>query len=76
MNSQELKEVFNRLVALHGEIEILQQDIKQIKEECDESFPDVKFTDLSSLAKLKATQKLGDKVHKINEFLELNEILN
>lgn len=71
-----IKEVFNRLVALHGEISILQEDIKTIKEEFEESDTDVSFTDLNSLAKLKATNKLGSKVHKLNEFLELNDQLN
>lgn len=71
-----LKETFGRLVSLHNEILTLQEDIKAIKEECEETLPDVVFTDLSAQAKLKAQQKLGEKVSKVTEWLDLAESLN
>lgn len=75
-NVTELKEVFERLVNLHHEINTLNEDVKAVKEECSETLPDVVFADLNSLAKLKATQKLGEKVSKVNEWLDLAETLN
>lgn len=73
MNVTKLKEMYNRLVNLHSEIDLLQQDLKAMKEEVEEALPKVSFTDLSAAAKLKAQNKLGEKVSKLNSFLELVE---
>ena len=76
MNLTKTQEYLGRLVNLHSEIETLNQDLKQIKEEIEEELPDVKFADLNKVAKLKATQKLGETIVKYNEFVDLADSLH
>ena len=76
MNLTKTQEYLGRLVNLHSEIETLNQDLKQIKEEIEEELPDVKFADLNKVAKLKATQKLGETIVKYNEFISLSDDLH
>ena len=76
MNLTKTQEYLGRLVNLHAEIETLNQDLKQIKEEIEEELPDVKFADLNKVAKLKATQKLGETIVKYNEFVDLADSLH
>lgn len=76
MNLTKTQEYLSRLVNLHSEIETLNQDLKQIKEEIEEELPDVKWNDLNKVAKLKATQKLGETIVKYNEFVDLADSLH
>ena len=76
MNLTKTQEYLGRLVNLHSEVETLNQDLKQIKEEIEEELPDVKFADLNKVAKLKATQKLGETIVKYNEFVDLADSLH
>lgn len=76
MNLTKTQEYLARLVNLHSEIETLNQDLKQIKEEIEEELPEVKFADLNKVAKLKATQKLGETIVKYNEFVDLADSLH
>jgi len=76
MNLTKTQEYLGRLVNLHSEIETLNQDLKQIKEEIEEELPDVKWNDLNKVAKLKATQKLGETIVKYNEFVDLADSLH
>lgn len=73
MNLTKTKEILNRLVNIHQEIDTLNEEIKDIKNVVDEELEGVKFADLNKIAKLKATSKLGETVSKMNEFLELEE---
>ena len=76
MNLTKTQEYLGRLVNLHSEIETLNQDLKQIKEEIEEELPDVKWNNLNKLAKLKSQQKLGETMLKMAEFSELVESLD
>ena len=76
MNLTKTQEYLSRLVNIHSEIETLNQDLKQIKEEIEEEIPEVKWKDLNKVAKLKATQKLGETIVKYNEFVDLADSLH
>jgi regulator of replication initiation timing len=65
------KEYFDRLVNLHNEIDTLNQDIKQIKEDFEENLPEENFAEVNRVAKLEATQKLGQAVAKAEQFIEV-----
>lgn len=69
------KEFYNRLVNLHSEIDLLTQDLKAIKEEFEEALPDESYADVNKVAKLDATNKLGDAVFKAEHFVEVVEEL-
>lgn len=69
-NLTQTKEFYNRLVNVHSEIAMLQDDIKQIKEEFEEKLPEENFADVNKVAKLDATQKLGQAVDKAEVFIE------
>lgn len=74
-NNTAKKEFYGRLVNIHREIDLLTQDIKQIQEEFEEKLPEEKFSEVNRVAKLDATQKLGDAVFKAERFVEVVEEL-
>ena len=76
MNLTKTKEILEQLVRIHNEKNLLDEDLKDIKEVVDEELTEVKFADLNKIASLKAKQKLGETVSKLNEFLELEEAVN
>ena len=76
MNLTKTKEILERLVSIHQEIDTLNEELKDIKAVVDEELPDVKFADLNKIGKLKATSKLGETVSKLNSFLELEEAVS
>ena len=76
MNLTKTKEILEQLVRIHNEKNLLNEEIKDIKEVVDEELTEVKFADLNKIASLKAKQKLGETVSKLNEFLELEEAVN
>ena len=76
MNLTKTKEILEQLVRIHNEKNLLDEELKDIKEVVDEELTEVKFADLNKIASLKAKQKLGETVSKLNEFLELEEAVN
>lgn len=71
--SETKRKFYERLVNLHHEVNVLNQDLKALKEEFEEALPDEKFPDLNRVAKLDATNKLGDAVYKAELFIETAE---
>lgn len=76
MNLTKTKEILERLVSIHQEIDTLNEELKDIKTVVDEELPEVVYSDLNKLGKLIATSKLGETVAKLNSFLALEEAVN
>lgn len=76
MNLTKVKQLLERIISIHQEIDTLNEELKDIKTVVEEELPDIKFADLNKIGKLKATSKLGETVSKLNEFLELEEAVN
>ena len=76
MNLTKTKEILERLVSIHQEIDTLNEEIKDIKTVVEEELPEVKWNNLNKIGKLTATSKLGETVAKLNSFLELEEAVN
>ena len=76
MNLTKTKEILERLVSIHQEIDTLNEELKDIKTVVDEELPEVSWSNLNKLGKLTATQKLGETVTKLNNFLELELAVN
>ncbi len=76
MNITRTKEILEQLVRIHNEKNLLDEELKDIKEVVDEELTEVKFADLNKIASLKAKQKLGETISKYNEFTELADALN
>lgn len=76
MNLTLSKEYLERLVNIHTEKLTLDEDLKALKEEIEEKIPELNFTSLNKIASLKAKQKLGDTVSKMEEFKDLVDALN
>ena len=76
MNLTKTKEILERLVSIHQEIDTLNEELKDIKTVVEEELPEVSYSDLNKIGKLTATSKLGETVAKLNSFLELEEAVN
>ena len=76
MNLTRTKEILEQLVRIHNEKNLLDEELKDIKEVVDEELTEVKFADLNKIASLKAKQKLGETISKIEEFKELVDALS
>ena len=76
MNLTRTKEILEQLVRIHNEKNLLDGELKDIKEVVDQDLDGVSYADLNKIASLKAKQKLGETVSKLNEFLELEEAVN
>ena len=76
MNLTKVKQLLERIISIHQEIDTLNEELKDIKTVVDEELPNIKFADLNKLGKLTATQKLGETVAKLNSFLDLEEAVN
>lgn len=76
MNLTKTKEILEQLVRIHNEKNLLDEELKSIKEVVDEELDDVSFSDLNKIASLTAKQKLGETVSKLNTFLELEDAVN
>lgn len=70
---QTQQQYFDRFVALYGELDMLNQDIKQLTEEFKDDYPEADITNLKKVSKLKAEMKVGDAVTKSQDFLEAVE---
>ena len=76
MNLTKVKQLLERIISIHHEIDTLNEELKDIKTVVDEELPEVSYSDLNKIGKLTVTQKLGETVTKLNSFLELEEAVN
>ena len=68
------KEYFNSFLSLYTEIATLNEDIKQLSESFKEDYAEADLANLKKVSKLKAEQKVGDKVEEVNKFIEAVEV--
>ena len=66
-------EYFNNFLSLYTEIATLNEDIKQLSESFKEDYAEADLANLKKVSKLKAEQKVGDKVEEVNKFIEAVE---
>ena len=64
------KEYFENFTTLYTELNMLNEDIKQLSESFKEDYLDADLANLKAVAKLKAEQKVGDKVLSVNKLIE------
>ena len=76
MNLTKTKQLLERIISIHQEIDTLNEELKDIKTVVDEELPEVVYSDLNKIGKLTATSKLGETVAKLNSFLTLNDDLH
>ena len=76
MNLTKVKQLLERIISIHLEIDTLNEELKDIKTVVDEELPEVSWSDLNKIGKLTATSKLGETVAKLNSFLTLNDDLH
>ena len=76
MNLTRTKEILEQLVRIHNEKNLLDEELKDIKEVVEKELTDVSYTDLNKIASLKAKQKLGETISKYNDFISLSDDLN
>ena len=76
MNLTRTKEILEQLVRIHSEKNLLDEELKDIKEVVEQELTEVKFADLNKIASLKAKHKLGETISKYNEFTELADALH
>lgn len=76
MNLTRTKEILEQLVRIHSEKKLLDEELKDIKEVVDEELTEVKFSDLNKIASLKAKQKLGETISKMQDFTDLADALH
>ena len=76
MNLTKTKQLLERIISIHQEIDTLNEELKDIKTVVDEELPEVSYSDLNKIGKLTATSKLGETVAKLNSFLTLNDDLH
>ena len=76
MNLTKVKQLLERIISIHQEIDTLNEELKDIKTVVDEELPEVKWNNLNKIGKLTATSKLGETVTKLNNFLDLELAVN
>ena len=67
---QTQQQFFDNFVNLYHEQNTIADDIKQLSEEFKEAYADADLGNLKAVAKLKAEQKVGDKVLSVNKLIE------
>ena len=75
MNLTRTKEILEQLVRIHNEKNLLDEELKDIKEVVEQELEGVSYSDLNKIASLKAKQKLGETISKYNDFVDLSEAL-
>lgn len=75
MNLTKTKEILEQLVRIHNEKNLLDGELKDIKEVVEKELDGVSYADLNKIAALKAKQKLGETIYKYNDFVSLSEAL-
>ena len=76
MNLTRTKQILEQLVRIHNEKNLLDEELKDIKEAVERELDGVSYSDLNKIASLKAKQKLGETISKYNDFVDLSEALN
>lgn len=76
MNLNRTKEILEQLVRIHNEKNLLDDELKDIKEVVEKELDGVSYSDLNKIASLKAKQKLGETIYKYNDFVSLSEALH
>ena len=76
MNLTKTKEILEQLVRIHSEKNLLDEELKDIKEVVEQELDGVSYSDLNKIASLKAKQKLGETISKYNSFILLSDDLN
>ena len=76
MNITRTKQILEQLVRIHNEKNLLDEELKDIKEVVDEELDGVSYADLNKIASLKAKQKLGETISKMQDFTELADALH
>ena len=64
------KEYFENFTTLYTELNMLNEDIKQLSESFKGDYADVDLTNLKKVSKAKAEQKVGDMVLSVNKLIE------
>ena len=76
MTLTKVKQLRERIISIHQEIDTLNEELKDIKTVVAEELPEVSWSDLNKIGTLTATSKLGETVAKLNSFLELEEAVS
>lgn len=76
MNLTKTKEILEQLVRIHNEKNLLDEELKDIKEVVEKELTEVKFADINKIASLKAKQKLGETISKMQDFTDLADALH
>ena len=76
MNITRTKEIVEQLVRIHNEKNLLDEELKDIKEVVEQELDGVSYADLNKIASLKAKQKLGETISKMQDFTDLADALN
>ena len=76
MNLTRTKEILEQLVRIHNEKNLLDEELKDIKETVEQELYVVSYADLNKIAALKAKQKLGETISKMQDFTDLADALN
>lgn len=76
MNLNRTKQILEQLVRIHNEKNLLDEELKDIKEVVEKELDGVSYADLNKIASLKAKQKLGETISKMNEFTDLADALH
>ena len=76
MNLTRSKEILEQLVRIHNEKNLLDEELKDIKEVVEKELDGVSYADLNKIASLKAKQKLGETISKMQDFTELADALH
>ena len=76
MNITRTKQILEQLVRIHSEKNLLDYELKDIKEVVEQELDGVSYSDLNKIAALKAKQKLGETISKMQDFTYLADALN
>lgn len=76
MNITRTKEILEQLVRIHNEKNLLDEELKDIKEIVEKELDGVSYADLNKIASLKAKQKLGETISKMQDFTDLADALH
>lgn len=76
MNLTRTKEILEQLVRIHSEKNLLDEELKDIKEVVEQELDGVSYSDLNKIASLKAKQKLGETISKMQDFTDLADALH
>lgn len=76
MNLTRTKQILEQLVRIHSEKNLLDEELKDIKEVVENELDGVSYADLNKIASLKTKQKLGETISKMQDFTDLADALN